>query len=315
VSINKLNVDQSYLVTTNYWIPLQNIEDEEDEEEEETSIRTIQPAENIKSNKWIRRIERRKEWKLVLDSGATSNFVPEEMNLPKHGTSNKEVYLPNNSKLKATYTTQLPFEQLSNKAREADILPGLKTPLISVNKMAEEGYTTIFHPGEKGVTIHQPGSISIVTRTPPVLQGCKLKGEKLRTISDQDNSTKESVNNVYDLPSINQTVKYLHAAAGFPTKETWLKAINAGNFTTWPTINANIVRRHFPESDETAKGHMKKQRQGVRSTRVLEDSATNLPTIPKVKDIYIKVRNATDTIHTDQTGQFPAISSKGISIL
>jgi hypothetical protein len=122
---------------------------------------------------------------------------------------------------------------------------------------------------------------------------------------------KERVNNVYDLPSINQTVKYLHAAAGFPTKETWLKAINAGNFTTWPTINSSIVRRHFPESDETAKRHMKKQRQDVRSTRLLKDPEISLPIIPKANDIYIKVHNATEMIHTDQTGRFPAISSKG----
>ncbi len=68
---------------------------------------------------------------------------------------------------------QLPYKQLSDKAREADILPGLKTPLISVNKMAEEGYMTIFHPGDKGVTIHKPGSVTILTKTPPLLQGCK----------------------------------------------------------------------------------------------------------------------------------------------
>ena len=77
------------------------------------------------------------------------------MKLPKKGKSNKEVYLPDNTKLQAWYRTKLPFDQLSEKAREADILPGLKTPLISVNKMAEEGYTTIFHPGEEGVTIHK----------------------------------------------------------------------------------------------------------------------------------------------------------------
>jgi len=42
--------------------------------------------------------------KLVINSGATSNFVPEEMNLPKKGKSNKEVYLPdNNTKLQATH--------------------------------------------------------------------------------------------------------------------------------------------------------------------------------------------------------------------
>ena len=110
-----------------------------------------------KTNKWTRRIERRRALKLVIDSGATSNFVPEEMNLPKKGKSSKEVFLPDNTKLLASFKTELPFKQLSEKAREADILTGLKTPLISVNKMAEEGYTTIFHQGEEGVTIHKEG--------------------------------------------------------------------------------------------------------------------------------------------------------------
>jgi hypothetical protein len=87
--------------------------------------------------------------KLVIDSGATSNFVPEEMSLPKKGKSDKEVYLPDNTKLQASYKTELPFEQLTNKAREADILPGLKTPLVSIQKLAKEGYTTVFHPGER----------------------------------------------------------------------------------------------------------------------------------------------------------------------
>ncbi len=57
----------------------------------------------------------------------------------------------------------------------ADILPGLRTPLISINKIAKEGYTTVFHPGEKGVTIHKPGTISITTTEPLILQGGKLK--------------------------------------------------------------------------------------------------------------------------------------------
>jgi hypothetical protein len=61
-------------------------------------------------------------------------IVPEEMNLPKKGKSNKEVYLPDNTKLQTSYKTKLPFKQLTNKAREADILSGLKTPLVSINK-------------------------------------------------------------------------------------------------------------------------------------------------------------------------------------
>ena len=238
----------------NYWAPLND--DEEDEPEQVNIIEIKQSIANTNGNKWTRRIERRKAMKLVIDSGATSNFVPEEMNLPKMGISNKEVYLPDNTTLQATYRTELPLKKLSEKAREADILPGLKTPLISVNKMAEEGYTTIFHPGEEGVTVHKHGTVTITTTKPPVLQGCKKKGAKLWTISADDEQNTEKANKVYDLPSISQTVKYLHAAAGFPTEETWIKAIKAGNYATWPTITPSTVRRHFPESDETQQGHM-----------------------------------------------------------
>jgi hypothetical protein len=80
-------------------------------------------------------MERRRQIKLVIDSGATSNFVPENMNLPKKGKLNKEVYLPDDTKLQAKYRTELPFKQLSDKAREADILPGIKTLLIRVKKL------------------------------------------------------------------------------------------------------------------------------------------------------------------------------------
>ncbi len=85
---------------------------------------------------------------------------------------------------------------------------------------------------------------------------------------------------MYDLPWIRQTVRYLHATAGFPTEETWIKAIKAGNYNTWPTITSQIVRRHFPESNETQQGHMKHQRQGVRSTRVQEEMEPNVQAIP-----------------------------------
>jgi hypothetical protein len=121
----------------------------------------------------------------------------------------------------------------------------------------------------------------------------------------------EQANNAYDLPLITKTVKYLHAAAGFPVEETWIKAIKHGNYNTWPTITLTTVRCHFPESDKTQKGHMKKQCQGVQSTRVQEETEMTLPALPKMKDVYIKINNATETMHSDQTGRSPTTSSRG----
>jgi hypothetical protein len=44
---------------------------------------------------------------------------------------------------------------------------------------------------------------------------------------------------------------------------------------------------------------------------VQEETEPNVPATPKVKDVYIKVHNAMETMHSDQTGHFPATSNKG----
>ena len=57
----------------------------------------------------------------------------------------------------------------------------------------------------------------------------------------------EAIQNVYKLPSIESAVRYLHAAAGFPTKATWLKSIQDGNYLTWPLITITNMHKYFPE--------------------------------------------------------------------
>jgi hypothetical protein len=78
---------------------------------------------------------------------------------------------------------------------------------------------------------------------------------------------------------------------------------------------------------------MKKQPQGVRSTKVKEDEqeeelpdlgtytdettnhtiqiTTHAPKPKRMNDVYIKIHNASKTMHSNFTGQFPAISSRG----
>ncbi len=51
--------------------------------------------------------------------------------------------------MQTTNKTLLLFKQLTSKAREADIIPHLQQSLMSVHRMLEEGYTTIFHPGNE----------------------------------------------------------------------------------------------------------------------------------------------------------------------
>jgi hypothetical protein len=37
--------------------------------------------------------------------------------------------------------------------------------------------------------------------------------------------SREYIHNIYELPSLEPTIRYLHAATNFPPKSTWLKAI------------------------------------------------------------------------------------------
>jgi hypothetical protein len=119
-------MSDTYQEVDNYWNPLQQEGKEEEEKSEEqiNMTHTIKTA--PKGNKWMQRATRQKEQRLIINLGAMSHFVTEEMDLSKMGPSNKMIYLPNNTTLKASEKTMLPFNQLSNKAQEADILPGLK---------------------------------------------------------------------------------------------------------------------------------------------------------------------------------------------
>ena len=135
---------------------------------------------------------------------------------------------------------------------------------------------------------------------------------------------------MYELPSIEPAIRYLHGAAGFPTKATCLKAIRKGSYLSWPLVNVNNVSKYLPEYEETQKGHMRSQRQGVRSTKTkapTREAAVNLGEngtaggaaqidiapvpIVKKKDIFISIYNPCDTIYTDHTEKFPHASRRG----
>ncbi|KAL7544564.1 hypothetical protein ACHAWF_007942 [Thalassiosira exigua] len=144
------------------------------------------------------------------------------------------------------------------------MVPDLKhKTLLSRSKFADAGYVTVLTPTE--LLIYDEEDYHRVDKE-AVLRGWRHKGTDLWNVPLEENPSQsfalpkeaeEALNNVYDLPSTEEVVRYLHACAGFPTKTTWLKAIKGGNFASWPLLTEEAVRKHFPESDETKQGHMK----------------------------------------------------------
>ena len=218
-------------------------------------------------------------------------------------------------------------------AGEMNIVPNLHSTLISVPKMAEHGYIAVFDKNE--ARIYDGTTTMITASEEPIIVAPRCDNMGLwkmtldldyeilgRTSSDQFIAGVDEANAIFDLPNSRQSLMYFHAAAGFPTKESFTDAVRAGNYATWPGLTTTLISKHFPDSNETQKGHMKGQRKGVRSTKPkstseiriepgTEDSPSNLVTIRKLNDIFVKIYELVETIHTDQTGAFPVTSQQG----
>jgi hypothetical protein len=277
----------------------------------------------------------------ISDTGASSSCAPptEAALIHTNQRSLKRFQVPTGEIIPATSEALL-HHKLRGDARKVAVVPGIKTnTLLSTGKMADENYIAIYDKHE--CNIYDGNTTNITVSNKEVLKGyrCPTSGHwriPLRPVPKSHNhyfhstptpkttatqhkrtvlldrpSPYDAIANVYELPSTKQTVRYLHAAAGFPTKNTWLAGIRAGSYATWPAISQNTVSKHFPESDETQQGHMKQTPQGVRSTKPVETPDSTIEPNKKYSDIFIKVVDHRETIYTDQTGALPIISRTG----
>jgi hypothetical protein len=221
-------------------------------------------------------------------------------------------------------------------AREMNIVPGLHSALVSIPKLVDTGYTTVFN--KNGAAIYDDKTTMVTAMNPSVLESecCKhtrmwtLNLNPEATISNQEVPTEppETLNIIFDLPSACKTFLWYHTSAGFLTKEAFVDAIRKGNYATWPKLTITLINRYFPDSGETIKRHLKGQRQGIHSTKQIalekiienkqvrikiegENSHFHHIPITKTHEAFFCIKHVSDSIHTDQTGAFPFTSQRG----
>jgi hypothetical protein len=204
----------------------------------------------------------------LLDSGCTVHFL-----LVNAKCTNKvlaetplEVRLPNGATIASTHTATLNMPSLTSlphAARQAHILLGLaQHSLLSVGQMCDSGCAVTFTATKVTVT---NGESTILT-------GLRDKESSLWRAPLEPNLPLEigrehSAHDMYEQKSIQDTITYLHACCFSPVPDTWLKAIQNGHFSTWPSVTVENVRKYLPKSDATSKGHMNQIRQNIRSTQ------------------------------------------------
>ena len=66
---------------------------------------------------------------------------------------------------------------------------------------------------------------------------------------------------------------FLHGACFSPSKDTFIKAINNNFFITWPGLTSKLISKHLLPSTATHSGHLRQEKQGLRSTKSLSPTA------------------------------------------
>jgi hypothetical protein len=127
----------------------------------------------------------------------------------------------------------------------------------------------------------------------------------------------EAIANVYELKTQPEIVRYYHAAAGFPTKPTWLKAIKNNHYASWTGLSYEGVNKHFPESEETHKGHARKLKSGQRSTKKKRRAGTNgepdpEEMIPRASDTAASAAAAASENIDEEENNSPQAREQGI---
>ena len=94
------------------------------------------------------------------------------------------------------------------------------------------------------------------------LANCPPCHEDPKAHPQEEEATLEAFS-AYEFTSIEAFVIYFHAAAGYLVRDTWLKAIKAGNYDSWPVLTYINATNYCPLEDYTIKVHMVQTRQGV----------------------------------------------------
>jgi hypothetical protein len=195
---------------------------------------------------------------LTYDSGADGHYINEAdreaVQLPILRASKKQVAMANGQISSAKNVTQLPFDGLSTEATTADTFTDFPQSLMSVGKVSDNGTISIFT--KDGVTVHQEEDVLITCKGAPIFISVRddhgryrvplmqIKGNwQPRTPTKKARKKLEQANSVYDSPSTEQAIKWMHAVCVYPVKSTWLKAIKAGNYIGWPLLTKQNVKK------------------------------------------------------------------------
>eukprot|EP00804_Cyclotella_cryptica_P003248 CCRYP_010484-RA/>CCRYP_010484-RA protein AED:0.06 eAED:0.05 QI:0/0/0/1/0/0.5/2/0/413 len=275
----------------------------------------------------------------ISDTGATSTAGA--LHDPFHFTtkpSTKVFLLPTGGTAQAAHISQLMLN-VRAPANQVDIDPNLTQTLLSGSKFADAGYTAVYDkdevnfstptkststppPSSRVTDVHTPGfgeypyAKSHATSTTIPSSWTLPVVRNHSTLSTSCHPQKKSAPSLHHLVRGSSTPSSMSTSSPVSNKlfctsmpkTTWMAAIRRGNYDTWPLVTVANVHKHFPQLEDTQQGHMRSQRQGVRSTKTTRYPLT-LPPL-SLTMTYLS-RPTTPETQSTPIKQFPHVSSRG----
>ena len=256
------------------------------------------------------------------DTGATSTYLKLQ---DQHCTTNfkqiingPQILQPDRSILKIQKQCTLPInEKLSDEAQAAYVVPGLKNAsLLSIGKLCDDNCLALFT--KKNLFVFKNNNL--------ILQGLRNKCDGLwdvmfPTLNEKESNdnnmvkTKEQSMNYIIQADQSQTdlAKYLHACCFSPCVSTFQRAINNGNFLSWPAIETINFKRIIKTTIATEKGHLEQERSNLQTTKNTQEDFFPTQTEKTQHCIFkmIDMNELNNKSHMDLCGRFPYTSSRG----
>ena len=180
----------------------------------------------------------------------------------------------------STHTCDLPLASLTPTACRGHIIPALTSgALLSLGQLCDDNCHVILEKHTikiyKGVKLILAGDRDFTTGMWIVnIPHSPIHPSPRSTTLPVAPSVPHHCNSVYEQKTLQAVAKFLHAACFSPVSQTFIDAINAGFFTSWPGLNAALISKHLPKSEATTLGHLDQTRKNIRSTKVYSDTST-----------------------------------------
>lgn len=195
----------------------------------------------------------------AIDLGASNHCFPNSYREEAYDSSKNGVRVgtANDSVMKLTVTNRIIIPDILAPARECNKFAKVSLPLMSVGKFCQYGMRVIFD--ETSVVKNMQGQIVLQGKrdpfrnlyTIPVAQSTDVPPKvethlaPTRLFPDPPSLIRQRAASAYKVRTVPALISYLHAAAGFLPKDTFIAGVNEGFYTTWSGLNDPQVRKHF----------------------------------------------------------------------